>query len=88
MDLMPWKNIRKLRDIIDIMDKTSAEIFEGKKRALEEGDEAVSKQVGQGKDMMSILSTSINILSSIYLPFGIFSESQHEGLEGGPITRQ
>jgi len=37
--------------------KVSEDIF-GKKRALAEGDEAVSVQIGEGKDILSILSES------------------------------
>lgn len=55
MDLLPWKNAHRLRDIIDVMDKTCVEIFESKKRALEEGDEAVVEKIGRGKDIISIL---------------------------------
>ena len=56
VDLMPFKNVRKLRDLVDIMHNTSVEIFESKKRALLEGDEAVRNQIGRGKDIISILS--------------------------------
>ena len=53
--LLPWKNAHRLRDMIDVMDRTCVEIFESKKQALE-GDEAVVEQMGQGKDITSILS--------------------------------
>ena len=46
-----------MRDILTVLNDTAIEIFEGKKKALEEGDEAVTKQIGQGNDIMSILST-------------------------------
>ena len=42
-----------------ILNRRSVEIYEDKKRALRQGDEAVMKQIGEGKDIMSILSTSI-----------------------------
>ncbi|KIJ63847.1 hypothetical protein HYDPIDRAFT_29197 [Hydnomerulius pinastri MD-312] len=51
----PWKDVQEISRIVDIMDKTSIEVFEAKKKALAEGDEAVMQQVGQGKDIMSIL---------------------------------
>ncbi|KAF8805218.1 cytochrome P450 [Phlegmacium glaucopus] len=54
MDIFPWKNVHELRDIVDVLHNTSVEIFEAKK-ALEEEDEAVTRQIGQGKDIMSIL---------------------------------
>jgi hypothetical protein len=37
------------------MDKTSVEIYEHKKLALQRGEEAVLQQIGRGKDIMSIL---------------------------------
>lgn len=55
VDLLPFKNVRKLRDIIDIMHETSVEIFESKKRALQEDDEAVMRQMARGQDIISIL---------------------------------
>jgi len=59
----PFEDVQELRQIIDIMHATSVEIVETKKRALEEGDEAVERQVARGKDIMSILRRPI-ILSA------------------------
>lgn len=59
VDFLPWKNLQRLRDISDVMHRTSVEIFEGKKAAMKLGDEALEKQVGQGKDLISILSKYI-----------------------------
>jgi len=58
VDLLPWKNLHVVRDIVDIMHSASSEIFESKKRALLNGDEDATRQVGQKKDVMSILSQS------------------------------
>jgi len=44
-----------MRDIIDVINSTAAGIYEEKKKALEEGDEAVTRQIGKGNDIMSIL---------------------------------
>ena len=55
LDILPWKNLHNLRDIIDVFHKTSVEIFEAKKKVLEEEGEDASQQ-GHGKDIMSILS--------------------------------
>ena len=54
IDILPWKNLHNVRDIVDVLHNTSVEIFETRKKALEEGDET---QIGQGKDIMSTLST-------------------------------
>ena len=56
MNLLPWKNLHDLRDVVDVLNNTAIEIFEQKKKALEEGDEVVTQQIGKGKDIMSILS--------------------------------
>lgn len=78
VNVLPWKSLRKLRDIIDIMHNTSTEIFDAKKKALEEGNEAVSKQVGRGKDILSILSArkSSLVASTLMIP-PFRSESEH-----------
>jgi hypothetical protein len=55
VDITPWKDLHTLRDIVDVIYKTSMEIYESKKKALEDGDEALARQVGRGKDIMSIL---------------------------------
>jgi hypothetical protein len=55
MGLVPHKAIRRTQEIVDIMDRTSVEIFERKRSALQQGDEAVLQQIGHGKDIMSIL---------------------------------
>lgn len=51
----PSRNVQQTKRIIDIMDAQSRDIFAKKKEALARGDDAVVKQVGQGKDIMSIL---------------------------------
>ncbi|KJA27949.1 hypothetical protein HYPSUDRAFT_34187 [Hypholoma sublateritium FD-334 SS-4] len=55
VDLVPWKDVHDVRDIVDVLTKTSTDIFELKKKAFAEGDEALAKQVGRGKDILSIL---------------------------------
>ncbi|RDB25864.1 Docosahexaenoic acid omega-hydroxylase CYP4F3 [Hypsizygus marmoreus] len=55
VDLIPLTNVRRLRDIVDVIDATSVEIYTAKKSALAQGDEAVMKQIEQAKDIMSIL---------------------------------
>ncbi|KAF8150006.1 cytochrome P450 [Crassisporium funariophilum] len=55
IDILPVKNLKAIRDIVDVLHKTSVEIYESKKKALEKGEEAVSAQIGQGKDIISIL---------------------------------
>ena len=62
LDLIPWKTLHDLRDISDVMHNTAVEIINSKKQALEDGDEALARQIGQGKDILSILSRGFSFL--------------------------
>ncbi|KAJ3513699.1 hypothetical protein NMY22_g14961 [Coprinellus aureogranulatus] len=50
-----WTDLRRYRDIIDVIADTSKEILDEKKEALRRGDEGLKAQVGRGRDIMSIL---------------------------------
>ncbi|KAI0941738.1 hypothetical protein AcW1_003543 [Taiwanofungus camphoratus] len=52
---IPSRRIQRLREIVDTIDRTTREVWQAKKAALERGDEAVLQQVGEGKDIMSKL---------------------------------
>ncbi|KII90147.1 hypothetical protein PLICRDRAFT_108574 [Plicaturopsis crispa FD-325 SS-3] len=52
---MPWKRGQVVRSIVDEMWENSKKVYEDKKAALAAGEDAVVAQVGQGKDIMSIL---------------------------------
>ncbi|KAG5650924.1 hypothetical protein H0H81_010516 [Sphagnurus paluster] len=51
INLIPWKKLHKLRDIIDVLHQTSIEILNEKKEALEKGNATFEG----GKDILSIL---------------------------------
>lgn len=53
---VPHANVQKMRKIVNEMDEQSRNIYNQKKAALEKGDEAIVQQIGEGKDIMSILS--------------------------------
>ena len=55
---LPIPGWKKLLHVVNSMDTESKKIFYGKRQALEKGDEAVSAQIGEGRDIMSILSES------------------------------
>ncbi|KAJ4473284.1 cytochrome P450 [Lentinula edodes] len=55
VNLLPWKDLHHLRDMVDYMHNVAEEIYENKRRAFEMGDEAVEQQIGRGKDLISIL---------------------------------
>ncbi|KAG2003363.1 cytochrome P450 [Coprinopsis cinerea AmutBmut pab1-1] len=55
VDWLPWKDLHDLRNMTDVLHNTSVEIFETKKKALLQGEEAMAKEVGRGKDIISVL---------------------------------
>ncbi|KNZ81927.1 Cytochrome P450 3A9 [Termitomyces sp. J132] len=55
VDHFPSRRLRAYRDMVDTWHWTMTRIFEEKKRALMEGDEALANQVEQAKDLLSIL---------------------------------
>ncbi|TDL16040.1 cytochrome P450 [Rickenella mellea] len=54
VQLVPSRRIQRLKKITDTIEQTSQRILETKKRAIEQGDEAILKQVGEGKDIISV----------------------------------
>ena len=62
LNLTPWKTLHELRDIADVIHNTAVEIINSKKRARKDGNEAVASQIGQGKDILSLLSRAFSFL--------------------------
>ena len=60
--VFPAERVRRLIGISDTMSRRSVEIISERKAMLERGDEALKYEVGEGKDIMSILRTSVFIL--------------------------
>ena len=56
VELFPDPNVRAMKKIVDTMEARAKEILEDKRAALRAGDEALMQQIGEGKDIMSILS--------------------------------
>lgn len=65
VDWVPWKAVHDFRDIVDMMDYTTRQIFDAKKSALSSGE---AKSDG-GKDIMSILSTCTAVFLTDFLIF-------------------
>ncbi|EPS94814.1 hypothetical protein FOMPIDRAFT_1026052 [Fomitopsis schrenkii] len=55
IDFIPSPGLKRARDISDEIQSHSRLIYETKKRAMREGDAAVTQQIGEGKDIMSKL---------------------------------
>ena len=56
--LAPNGPLQQLLDISDTMFRRSQEIIQERKEAMSKGDAALLEQVGEGKDIMSILCAS------------------------------
>ncbi|KAI0329089.1 cytochrome P450 [Cubamyces sp. BRFM 1775] len=55
LTLVPHDGVRQLLDISDTLWGCSTTVYNEKKQALQKGDAVVAQQVGEGKDIMSIL---------------------------------
>ncbi|KAI1798436.1 cytochrome P450 [Ganoderma leucocontextum] len=55
VELVPFQSVRKLRDIIDMMDRTARRIVAERKEALHCGEDTIMQQIGEGKDILSRL---------------------------------
>ncbi|KAJ3775024.1 cytochrome P450 [Lentinula raphanica] len=55
MNIIPWKSLHNVRDMVNYMYELSVQVYEEKKHAFEKGDETVLKQIGKGNDLLSIL---------------------------------
>lgn len=94
--LLPMKRVQRARKVVDEMDRNARAIFESKKRALEQGDEAVLQQVGEGKDIMSRLCgftiISCSLLHQCLLPPSVvqanMSASEDEKLSEEDLVGQ
>ncbi|KAI9440829.1 cytochrome P450 [Lactarius indigo] len=53
--MLPWPKLNHLMDISETMNTEARRIYEMKKRLLELGDDATVKQIGDGKDILSLL---------------------------------
>ncbi|KAH9853037.1 cytochrome P450 [Lenzites betulinus] len=64
LELIPTPIVQRMVEISDIMHARSLLIFNEKKAALERGDEAMKLQVGEGRDVMSILLRANTLASA------------------------
>lgn len=62
LGFIPRPAMRKMIWIVDMLWDTAKQIFYNKKAALERGEDAVVHQVGEGKDIISILRMSYFLL--------------------------
>ena len=79
MELTPVRVVQRLREIADILQERSVLIVNEKKAALARGDEALKQQIGEGRDVMSILRVcGHNVLRVFAHRRLVFSAREHE----------
>ena len=62
LDRLPHPRVQRVKDIVDTLHRCAVMVFESKKAALAAGDESVMRQIGEGRDIMSILSRSTHAI--------------------------
>ena len=55
-EVLPTKTMRTMKEIVETLKTKSRDLYKQKKAALEKGDDAMLHQVGEGKDVISVLS--------------------------------
>jgi hypothetical protein len=55
MNLLPWKSLHEARDTVNSLHTLANDVIEAKKSALRQGDYAVLEEIGEGKDILSVL---------------------------------
>ena len=73
--MIPNRDVQRMREISDIMHERSVLIYNLKKDALEQGDEALKHQIGEGRDIMSILCEYISCMHTVHVPWRVPSRS-------------
>ncbi|KAH8982228.1 cytochrome P450 [Lactarius akahatsu] len=53
--MLPWPSLNHLMDLAEILNVHARDIYETRKRLLESGDDATIKQIGNDKDIISLL---------------------------------
>lgn len=61
--VLPWPRLNHLMDLAEAMNTQASRVYEAKKRLLESGDDLTAKQVGEGKDLISLLSMCSTAMS-------------------------
>jgi hypothetical protein len=63
VDLIPWKDVRKMKEMAEVMYRVSKQVYEARKAVLGQGGEISAKQVSDGTDLMTVLRESVRLPS-------------------------
>lgn len=86
---LPHAGVQRLRKIIELSDFHSRRIYTERKAALQMGDEAVKQQVGEGKDIISILCRDSPYLDrDVELTVGVLVKANTEAKNGETLPEE
>ena len=90
--MLPTRGMKEMRSLVETLSTKTREIYSNKRAALEKGDHAILHEVGEGKDIMSILCKSQQYtLMTLRRPSGgsreCSSTSKHGSIERGYTVR-
>jgi len=60
LNLVPWGQVRMIKNVVDVLHDTSVNIVHAKQRALDHDHDPVIDHKGQWKDIISTLSTVVS----------------------------
>jgi hypothetical protein len=56
--IVPWRSVNHVIKLADTLNASTRRIYETKKRLMQSDDDSTIKQIGEGKDIISLLSES------------------------------
>lgn len=59
MALLPWKALHQMRMVSDDICRIASQVLQHKIELLRLGDDAIVREVAEGKDLMSVLRKSL-----------------------------
>lgn len=66
VDLVPNRGIKELKASTDTVWTRSTEVYNEKRKTLLAGDEALKSQVGEGKDILSVLRACFRLMKAAF----------------------
>ena len=55
--MLPWPKLHHFMDLAETLNAEAMQMYEAKKKLLEQDDDTTVRQVGEGKDIFGLLST-------------------------------
>ena len=89
--VLPWPALRHMRAISDSVYLTSQRVLRRKKELLKQGGESLAQEIGEGKDLMSVLrelSSPVFVAMSYFAYWLVCSAAEHGVGSGYDVGRR